>query len=366
MTTIQSKKITLAKTLRQHVEVGQWQPGQRVPAERAIAEQFGVSRITARAAVEQLIDDGWLERRPRCRPTVAHRPPPVPAAETLRVTVLHRTFFGTDDLPSAEVDPAYHWYLSQLYEGLGQGFRGQAVQVNLLAVPAWFDVIDFLADRTDPPPHGVITHNLRLRGDQIDRLQQQGAAVVGMSPPEGPPRISFADVDNVAGMYQATRHLLAGGRTRVGLAGLRDLWYDHDRLAGYLKAHQDRRIDVRPGLHPMIAREPDPAAVADMVGRWLDDRACDGLIVNRHPLVRGVYEAIRSRGLRIGSDIPVICYDDYPGFEHLVSPSPTALVQPFDRVAAAAAELLLQRIRQPLSPIVQRLIAPVFVSRQSG
>jgi GntR family transcriptional regulator len=39
-------------------------PGGRVPSERAIAERFGLSRMTARQAVELLVRRGVVYRRP--------------------------------------------------------------------------------------------------------------------------------------------------------------------------------------------------------------------------------------------------------------------------------------------------------------
>ncbi|EXJ23664.1 transcription regulator [Alkalibacterium sp. AK22] len=40
-----------------------WKKGEKIPSERALAEEFGVSRMTARQAVSSLVDEGMLERR---------------------------------------------------------------------------------------------------------------------------------------------------------------------------------------------------------------------------------------------------------------------------------------------------------------
>jgi GntR family transcriptional regulator len=52
----------LGRVLRRFIEEEQLQPGDRFPPEEAIATQFGVSRPTVNRAVQELINQGWLER----------------------------------------------------------------------------------------------------------------------------------------------------------------------------------------------------------------------------------------------------------------------------------------------------------------
>jgi GntR family transcriptional regulator len=49
-------------TLRAWVRDGTYGPGQQIPTEGALCESFGVSRITIRKAVDQLVSEGWLVR----------------------------------------------------------------------------------------------------------------------------------------------------------------------------------------------------------------------------------------------------------------------------------------------------------------
>ena len=48
--------------LRQRIESGEWQVGQRIPTEIQLVERFGVSRGTLRQAVEALVREGSLKR----------------------------------------------------------------------------------------------------------------------------------------------------------------------------------------------------------------------------------------------------------------------------------------------------------------
>ncbi|MEV4271914.1 winged helix-turn-helix domain-containing protein [Micromonospora aurantiaca (nom. illeg.)] len=51
----------LAEILRERITSGQLRPGDRVPSERDLSQTYGVSGITARAAVRQLRDEGLAE-----------------------------------------------------------------------------------------------------------------------------------------------------------------------------------------------------------------------------------------------------------------------------------------------------------------
>jgi GntR family transcriptional regulator len=52
----------LGRILRRFIEEEQLKQGDRFPTEKAIAAGFGVSRLTANRAVQELISQGWLER----------------------------------------------------------------------------------------------------------------------------------------------------------------------------------------------------------------------------------------------------------------------------------------------------------------
>ena len=49
--------------LLQAVKLGQVRPGERLPSERELAQQFGVSRVTLREAIRALAQEGYFESR---------------------------------------------------------------------------------------------------------------------------------------------------------------------------------------------------------------------------------------------------------------------------------------------------------------
>jgi GntR family transcriptional regulator, arabinose operon transcriptional repressor len=64
MNTATSKYMRVRDTLAEAIRDGKYAIGQRLPGERTLAAQFGISYMTARRAVSELIGMGLLERRP--------------------------------------------------------------------------------------------------------------------------------------------------------------------------------------------------------------------------------------------------------------------------------------------------------------
>jgi len=63
----------LMHELRLRIERGEWKPGDLFPPERELSETYGVSRMTVRQALAELVNDGLL-RRDQGRGTFVAKP----------------------------------------------------------------------------------------------------------------------------------------------------------------------------------------------------------------------------------------------------------------------------------------------------
>ncbi len=53
----------LYQTLLAKIEKGEWKPGELIPTEKELGEQYKISRTTIRQALQQLVLEGYLSRR---------------------------------------------------------------------------------------------------------------------------------------------------------------------------------------------------------------------------------------------------------------------------------------------------------------
>src|SRR5690348_5357562 len=52
----------LKEIMREKIRSGEWQPGDLIPSERELGEQYGISRMTARQAITELVNEGLFYR----------------------------------------------------------------------------------------------------------------------------------------------------------------------------------------------------------------------------------------------------------------------------------------------------------------
>src|SRR5260221_8871925 len=52
----------LKEIMRERVRAGEWKPGDLIPCERELGEKYGISRMTARQALTELVNEGLFYR----------------------------------------------------------------------------------------------------------------------------------------------------------------------------------------------------------------------------------------------------------------------------------------------------------------
>ncbi|GCE05256.1 GntR family transcriptional regulator [Dictyobacter aurantiacus] len=52
----------LKEIMREKIRLGEWKPGDLIPSERELGEQYGISRMTARQAITELVNEGLFYR----------------------------------------------------------------------------------------------------------------------------------------------------------------------------------------------------------------------------------------------------------------------------------------------------------------
>ncbi|HEY5877836.1 MAG TPA: GntR family transcriptional regulator [Nakamurella sp.] len=66
--------VQLATNLRERIEHGEWKPGERIPSENELSRTYGISRMTTRHVLAQLVNEQRLFRVPGKGTFVTHRP----------------------------------------------------------------------------------------------------------------------------------------------------------------------------------------------------------------------------------------------------------------------------------------------------
>jgi len=223
---------------------------------------------------------------------------------------------------------------------------------------------------------GLVLAPTGKNDELIHRLIRRGMRIVFID--RTPPNLQAPAVlsDNEAGAYQATKHLIEYGHTRIGIVlGLPHISTTMERLRGYQRALADHGIEFKEGLR--VYGQSQVAAARE---------ACLSLLSQPHPptavfatnnlMTIGAMQAIRRLGLRCPDDISLVGFDDFDWAEAFDPPLTTVAQDPY-RIGSLAVEVLLEllskgegveerQVRLGVQLRVRGSVAPPSSSRKGG
>jgi GntR family transcriptional regulator len=98
--------IQLKEIIRERILSGEWAPGGLIPSERELCERYGISRMTARQSITELVNEGLLYRE-QGKGTYVGRPKI--AQQLLRLTGFTEDMRAREQRPGAKVLSAEMW-----------------------------------------------------------------------------------------------------------------------------------------------------------------------------------------------------------------------------------------------------------------
>jgi len=246
------------------MESGTLRAGDRLPAEQRLAEQFSVSRMTLRAAIEVLQREGWI-RRERNVGSFCSTPRTVAGQTSL---MSHTVVLLSNHLQPSN-DRAFDGLSSSVVSGV-MDVVGR-LGMNVLSVDAtqcsdqWLD--DLIASR----PAGVILScwdqrpSIAWQFSTLSRLQS--AALPAVTWGDSPALAGFDRIgtDHVSGTEQLTHLLTQQGKRRILRlwtvpAGVP--WIDsHNR--GYERATTELGLPCLPAVYVEGLTDRNPSSEAN-------------------------------------------------------------------------------------------------------
>ena len=171
-------------------------------------------------------------------------------------------------------------------------------------------------------------------------------------------------LDNVAGAYDLTTHLIERGYQRIGAIFGFDSATGVDRQRGYQDALREHGL---PLVEQLIRRvlprlETGRSAALELLAAA---QPPDAIMAGNSLLAAGALQAIRERQLRIPDDVALVGFDETI-WATLVQPALTVLAQPTDAIGSSATELLLQRIADPRRPARKIILQGQLCARDSS
>ncbi len=177
----------------------------------------------------------------------------------------------------------------------------------------------------------------------VDRLLRRRFPIVCFDRVPAGFRGDVAATDNVAGGYQATRHLIELGHKRIAiLAGRTQLSTHSGRLEGFRKAMQEAGLPMRQEYCRIGGLQSEYGY--DFGNSLLQlSEPPTGVFCSNNKMLLGFMRALAEAGIRCPEQISIVGFDDFTWMQNF-HPALTTVAQPARELGRQAMHLLLSRI----------------------
>jgi LacI family transcriptional regulator len=209
---------------------------------------------------------------------------------------------------------------------------------------------------------GVLIQSGQIGEKLIDRFMNLKFPVVVLGRPLHSGDVSYIDVDNVNGAFNAVSHLIRLGYKRIGtITGLPGSSATADRIAGYEKALVERGRNLDQSL---IVHGDFTEAGGYYAMKQLLPAKPDAVFAASDLIAIGAMRATREAGLNIPEDVAFIGFDDV-SIATYADPQLTTIRQPIGNFGINAVETLIDLIENGIEPPRRIIMDTELIIRDS-
>lgn len=363
------KYVRLVDWIREELNEGRLQPGQKLPTEAELTKQFEVSRHTVRQAIAHLEKEGVVTSIQGSGTYVSENMPvpevqggdgsgegdgPKPKSNVIGLLMSGGADYIFPDIVQGASDYLMKkGYLLNVAFSNGDYYQGaESLRTMLEAEPAGLII--------EPLSYGMNMTNNDIYAEAANKTP---TLMIHTDHSEVCPALGLCDRE---GTCMLTEHLIEKGHTKIGTIYVFDEVTSSSRYSGFRSTLYEREIphdddrDIwvrRKNLNDLFQPGGDLA-----LKRMLEE--VTAIICHDDRVACQLVSYLRKQRLRVPEDISVVGYDDSP-YAILDVPI-TSVTHPKKKYGRYAARALLAMIRHPSTfEISKYVIPPKLVVRES-
>lgn len=171
--------------------------------------------------------------------------------------------------------------------------------------------------------------------------------------------------DDEHGIALVVSHLVGLGHQSIAyIGGPQDTTTGHDRYLEFKKLLRDGQFESHTDLILNCKAFTEAEGYRGFLTILRKGRKFSAVVAANDLLALGCYDALLEFGLECPGDISVTGFSDMPFMDRLTPPL-TTLHVPLDEIGVQAANLLMERIRNPESPVRTVNLLPELIIRGS-
>lgn len=287
--------------LLEAIASGRFRPGERLPSERELAAEYAVSRVTLRQAIAELVFDGIVQTYPG-KGTYVQKGQPAPRQSTGNIAFIRCVRRGEPSSIASDV----------FYPAVLAGAEAAAVRSGYHCIVQTFNEecderqrLKNLVEKVD----GILCAELR-QVEFLRQLQATERPVVLVSPSVITAEVDVVEADNEGGARLGVEYLAGMGHRRIAfIGGNPGSLPSKQRTSGYLQGLEAAGIAREEARHPAYGwrLEDGYRAMKELLSESLPPTA---VFAASDLLALGAYQAAQEAGLRVGSDLSILGFDD--------------------------------------------------------
>lgn len=335
MQEVQTKYQSLINYINSQIESGDFRPGDKLPSENELSEQFGISRQTVRKAIGLLEEEGIVRR--------------------IKGSGTYLSFDRRENLEQKNSIAVVTTYVdSYIFPKTIQGIEkvlfesGYSVQISFTnnMLEREKSILEDIISRDDVAgvivegtKSGLPNPNLPLYRQLISR--KVPVLFINTYYPElDVPHVSLNDVEAAE---LAVNYLIDKGHKEIGAILKLDDGQGRQRYLGYLSAMEVAGYPVTDSRMVWIDTDESKqlAYCTDKILNRVE--SCTALFCYNDLVAFQLIKMLTQKGIRVPEDVSIISIDDSDLALHSEVPI-TSLPHPKEKLGAKAAEVLLQLI----------------------
>ncbi len=332
----------LVKELEESIRRGELAPGEQIPPENLLAEQFGISRSSVRVGLNLLENRGIVVKRAGkgtfVRNHVEEKAPEKNAIRTIGINILMQD------------DNKENWYDSKIMASVLPVCNERNLRLSVVGGKDFGllgrDFVDALL---------LLCYNGSR--EELLMLQSAGIETILFNRIFAHEKIAYVSVNYRYESEKAVRFVRGLGHDRIGViavpaegsasTGLRE--------SGYLDAMELHEFD--PELTCCVKPGCSDAYYADRIESFLKEkrRNFTALFIPNGSLAVPTFLACMRLGIRVPDDLELLCFDDIAYLYQTYRIPFHYIKMPLHEMAADAVNYLSAKMTDPAVPVLKRL-----------
>lgn len=357
------KYVQIKNNLIKIIEEDGLKEGDLLPSETFLATSYGVSRVTVRQAIDQLVREGLVYKIQGKGTFYRGKPDKSKDARTHLIGV---------------ISPVTRWYIyPHILDGIEQ--KVQEYKYGVMIGNSRGDVDKEASIIRDMLKKGVEGILLEPAASSFFMTRQARTLLPSLKVPvvlidsfyeEARSYLSMISPDDAEGGRRAAEYLVSMGHRKIGIVYKRDVMAGRLRYLGFKEKLEELGCPIAPEHVWTFSSEDgdtDIEPTRRLVRKFLmldkKDRPTAIFFFNDETALHGL-QMIRSAGLSVPDDVSILSYDDSE-FARFCEVPLTSLSHPKEELGRRAVEILIGIIEGNIMPPQQILFAPKIVERHS-